>query len=179
MFLCAMTPLTESDMTNVSNPLSLNINSGAMYYINNGAKAWDDSGVISKFLANSANLTWNVDLYLDEDNGETGEPSETSNNLSSLHMYWGNGMFDNLRLFLIDLITGKNYTTIVSDESTQIINSNPQTENKHTLGYPNYYSNDTPYRYIIMDGNIEMRDTYISPNKTTISPGSWLDIKTH
>ncbi|MGD0822377.1 MAG: hypothetical protein ABSA71_16715 [Desulfomonilia bacterium] len=181
LFLCAMTPLTESDMSNVSNPLSLMINPDNIMDINNGAKAWDDSGVISKFLLNSINLTWNVDLYLDKSNGETIETQETSKHFSSLSLLWGNGMFDNLQFFLIDPITGKSYTTIVSGEDTQTTYSNPQAEITHTMAYPIDYTTslNNPYRYMIMDGNIEMRDTYRSPTTTIINAGSWVDIRTH
>jgi len=179
--LCAMRLLSESDLSNVNSPLSLKINSDNMMDINNGAKAWDDSGGISKFLLNSINLTWNVDLYLDKSNGETIETQETGKHFRSLSLFWGTGMFDNLQFFLIDPVTGKNYTTIVSGEDTQTIYSNPQAEYTHTIAYPNDYmiSSKNPYRYIIMDGNIEMRDTYISPTKTIINSGSWLDIRTH
>ena len=181
LFLCAMTPLTESDMSKVSNPLSLKINSDNMMDINNGAKAWDDSGGISKFLLNSINLTWNVDLYLDKSNGETIETQETGKHFRSLSLFWGTGMFDNLQFFLIDPVTGKNYTTIISGEDTQKTYSNPQVENTHSMAYPTDYTTslNNPYRYIIMDGNIEMRDTYRSPTTTIINAGSWVDIRTH
>jgi hypothetical protein len=176
MSVKAMTLLTENEMSNAGNPFSLNINPNNMMGINNGTKTQDDSGVTSKF-----SLTWNVYLDLDENNGETTKTQETSKSFSFLSLIWGKGNFANLQFFLIDPATGKSYTTMFSDEYTQTTYNNPQAENQntHTLGYPQYYSNDTPYRYIIMSGNIEMRDTFISPNKTAITPNSWLDIKAH
>ena len=179
--LCAMRLLSESDLSNVNNPLSLNINPNQTTGINKSARAGVDSGGISKFLLNSINRTWNVDLYLDRSNGETIEPQETRKHFSSLSLFWGKGMFDNLQFFLIDPVTGKNYTTIVSGEDSQIAYRNPQVVNTHTMEYPIDYtmSLNNPYRYIIMDGNIEMRDTYRSPATTIINSGSWVDIKTH
>ncbi len=97
LFLCAMTPLTESDMSNASTPFSLNIIIDNMMGINNGSKTWYDSGVFSKF-----NLSWNVDLYLDKSNGETIETQETSKDISDPLLCWGQGWFDNLQSFLQD-----------------------------------------------------------------------------
>jgi hypothetical protein len=179
--LCAMTPLTESDLSNVSNPLSLNTNSDYMMDINSDAKAWDDSDVISKFLLN-LNRKRNVGLYLDVNNGKTLELQETSKQFSFFSsLSWSNNdIFNKVQLFLVDPITGKNYNTIASSEDTHITYSNPQAENIHTITYPTYTdSSNSPYRYMIKSGNIDMRDTYINQTRTNINSGSWLDIRTH
>ncbi|MGO9144920.1 MAG: hypothetical protein ACLQDF_00995 [Desulfomonilia bacterium] len=178
--LCAMRLLSESDLSNVNNPFSLSINPNQTTGINKSARAGDDSGGISNYLLNSIDLTNNYDV-LYENRGETLEPRETRNLFFSLSLLWGNGMFNNLQFFLIDPATGKSYTTIIFGEDTQTTYSNPQAESTHTMAYPIDYtiSLNNPYRYIIMDGTIEMRDTYRSPTTTIINAGSWVDIKTH
>jgi hypothetical protein len=180
LFLCAMSLLSESDLSNVSNPPSLSINFNQRTGIHKSVRAVDDSGGVSNFLLNSIDLASNYDILF-ENHGETMELQETRNLFFSLSLLWGNGMFDSLQFFLIDPVTGKSYTTIISGEDNQTAYSNPQAELTHTMEYPTDYTINlnNPYRYIIMDGNIEMRDTYRSPATTVINAGSWVDIKTH
>jgi hypothetical protein len=188
-----MVPLTESDMSNASNPFSLNINIDNMMGLNNGSKTWDDSDVISKFLRNSINLSWNVDLYLDKSNGETIEPQETSKDFSDPLLCWGQGWFDNLQFFLWDFFSNQfpwinYYTTInaqvVTAEDINDVNYRwNQTTNTPTIQYSypfnDTYTSNSPYCYIIMSGNTEMRDTYIDNRNTTIQAGSYTNIRTH
>jgi len=178
--LCAMRLLSESDLSNVNNPLSLSINLNQTPGINKSARALDDSGGVSNFLLNSIDPVSNYDIQY-ENGVETIELQETRKHLSPLSLIWGNGMFKDLQFYLIDPVTGKSYTTIISGEDTQTTYSNPQVENTHTMAYPIDYTTNlnNSYRYIIMDGNIEMRDTYRSPTTTIINAGSWVDIKTH
>jgi hypothetical protein len=187
-FLCAMTPLTESDMSSASNPFSLNINIDKMKGINNGSKTWDDSGVISKF-----NLRWNVYLYLDDSNREAIETQETSKDFSDPLLCWGQGWFDNLKSYLRDLFSNpfalmNDYTKI----NAQVVNAEDinnvtyrwiLTGDNPSIPYAYPFnqtrSSNTPYSYIIMSGNTEMRDTYINNTSTTIPAGSYTNIRTH
>lgn len=194
LFLCAMTPLTESNMSNASNPFSLNTNIDNMMSINIGSKTWGDSSVISKFLLNSINLTWNVDLSLDESNGETIETQETSKDFSDPLLCWGQGWFDNLQSYILDLFNNplvliNYYTTpnsqVINAEGINDTNSSYrwiQTTNKPSISYAYPYDETriyAPCRYDIMDGNLELRDTYINNTITIIQSGSYTNIRTH
>jgi hypothetical protein len=161
----AMSPLTETDLSNVSNPPSLNTNYYNMRDVNH----------------DSYNLKWNVYLDLDESNGETPETQKTSKRISFLSLLWFKSLFDDLQFYLIDPATGRSYTTIINTEDTHGYYIRPQVTDTPTMVYPIDYSHSTNgyYNYDIISGNIEMRDTYINNRSTTIHSGSWVNIKTH
>jgi hypothetical protein len=213
----AMTPLTESDLSNVSNPLSLNINPDQIMKINNKTNVWDNSEGLNKSLPTSSGSMFHFDLNLFEDLDETEESYATNKQFSSFPWLGGNDDINNVQIFLINPVTGKDWTTlfsydasfnnyqifplsliiwkdyniIINDETINAggvnaegvnqTNSNSQASGSPSITHPNNdtQSSNSPYRYNIMSGNIDMRDTYIDNRSTTIQSGSWVDIKTH
>jgi hypothetical protein len=212
LFLCAMTPLKESDLSNISNPLSLSINPEQRIKINNKPNAWDDSDGLNQLLPTSSGLMLHFDINLFGDIDETAERYASNKPFSSFTLLWSNNdVFHKVQIFLIDPVTGKNYTTLFSDDDifnkyqifpinsitwknyTTIINAetvnaedtNEPNSNTQATGTPSIThsnidtsSSNSPYRYNIMSGNADMRDTYINKTNTTIQSGSWVDIKT-
>jgi len=174
----AMSPLSESDLSRINNPLSLNINPHSLVDDNNTSSV-DDNGIISKFLLNSIKLKGNDHVYLFKDNDDQ---QEISKRFSFFPLSVDKDDFRKVQFFFIDPATGKNYMAMINDDDTNDTYnnfSNIKVENTHTMAYPNDYTNSSnnPLTYTIMSGNIEMRKTYINQTKTTIQSGSWLDIK--
>ena len=212
----AMTLLTESDLSNVSNPLSLSINPDQIMKINNKTNAWDNSEGLNKSFPTSSGPMFHFDLNLFEDLDDT-EESYASKQFSSFPWLGGNNDINNVQIFLIDPVTGKDWTTlfsydapfnnyqifplnviiwkdyniIINDETINAggvnaegvneTNSNGQASSSPSITHSNNdtQSSNNPYRYNIMAGNTDMRDTYIDNRSTTIQSGSWIDIKTH
>jgi hypothetical protein len=181
--LYAMRSLSDSDLSNISNPLSLSINPNQAMNINDSKKTWSDSEGISKFLLYTINLKRNYDIYQNEVSGDTTETQATTR---QLYFFYASG-FNNdshisIQNFLIDQITLKDKTTIVSAEDITSPNNIKVThaESTHSLDYPNGLtkSSNSAYTYMIKSGDIDMRNTYINQTKSIINSGSWVDIKT-
>jgi hypothetical protein len=114
-----MSPLTETDLSNVSNPLSLSINPEQRIKINNIPNEWDDSDGFNQSSQTSSGLRLHFDITLFEDIDETPKRYATNNPFSSLTLLWSNNNVSNdIHIFLIDPITGKNYTALFSDDAT-------------------------------------------------------------
>ncbi len=88
--LCAMTPLTETDLSNVSNPLSLSINPDRIMEINNKTNLGDDSERFNKLLQTSLSSMIHFDMNLFEDLDETAERYATNKEFYSFPWLEGN-----------------------------------------------------------------------------------------
>jgi hypothetical protein len=208
----AMTPLTESDLSNVSNPLSLSINPEQRIKVNNQTNVWDNSDGLNQLLPTSSGLMIHFDMNLFEDLDTAVERYSPEKPFSSFTWLWDKkDAFNKVQIFLIDPVTGKNYTALFSDnvftikylivpadlitwknyititnaetvnaEETNGNNINTQATAAPSITYTNDDSRNStsPYRYYIMSGNTDMRDTYINKTNATIQSGSWVDIKT-
>ena len=202
----AMTPLTEDDLSVVSNPLSLTINLEQINMTNNKPYADDYFDGLNQLLLISSGLRFHFDIDLFEDPDETVE-RDAFNLFSSFSWLRANNTLNNVQIFLINPVTGKSYTTSFSEDSvpddiqTRWLNLitwkdyatiiNAEDANGHyidtkttltpSMVYPVDYKNTSndPYRYDIKSGNTDMRDTYINNRNTNIQSGSWVNIKTH
>jgi hypothetical protein len=119
LFLCAMTPLTESDLSNFSNPLSLSIHPERVLDINNNAMVWSDSENYSKLLSTLSGSLIHFDTNMSEGLDVTAE-GQTKNNKPFSSFPWlgvNNGFFNNVQLFLIDPVTGKRYYELSTNDS--------------------------------------------------------------
>jgi hypothetical protein len=99
-------------------------------------------------------------------------------------LFSDDAFFNKYQIFPVDLITWKNYTTIIKAETVNAEDLNGNNSNTQATDTPSitHSNNDTsssnsPYRYYIMSGNTDMRDTYINKTNATIQSGSWVDIK--
>ena len=198
----SMSPLTETDLSNVSTPPSISINPDQRIKINNKPNAWDDSDGLNQLSPTSSGLRFQFDINLFEDPDETVE-RYAFNLFSSFSWLKGNNTFNDVQIVIIDPATGKSYTELLTEDSisediqtasiywnfyTKIINaedanryySNPQVTGKPSMLYPidHTQSSNDPYTYVIKAGTIDMRDTYIDNKSTTIQSGSWVNIKT-
>ena len=177
--LFAMSTLSDSDLSNVSNPPSLSINPDQIMESDNDYLDAVDYSGISKFLLNSIKrgIVFNPEMH--EDKNKTRETQAMGTPL--FFVLWDHK--ENqiiIQNFLIDLITLKDITAMVSAEDITYNASATRAENTHSMTYPDgvINSSSSPSRYIIKSGNIEMRDTYINQTKSSIQPNSWVDIKT-
>ena len=176
--LFAMSTLSDSDLSNVSNPLSLSINPDQiMESDNDSLEAVDYSG-ISKFLLNSIKrgIVFNPDVH--DDKNKTRETQAMGTPL--FFVLWDHEESQiSIQNFLIDPITLKDNTAMVSAEDITYNVSATPAKNTHTLAYPDgvMNSSSSPGRYVIKSGNIEMRDTYINQTRSSIQSKSWVDIK--
>jgi hypothetical protein len=173
--LFAMSTLSDSDLSNVSNPLSLSINPDQIMEYK---EATDYSG-ISKFLLNTVKhgIVFNPDA--NEDNNKTWETYAMGAPL--FFVLWDNTQSRiSFKNFLIDPITLKDTTAMVSAEDFTNNVSATRAGNTHSMEYPDgaMNSSSSPSTYIIRSGNIEMRNTYINQTRSNIQPNSWVDIKT-
>ena len=198
----AMTPLTEDDLSVVSNPLSLTINLEQINMTSNKPYADDYFDGLNQLSPISSGLRFHFDINLFEDPDETVE-RYAFNLFSSFSWLKGNNTFNDVQIVIIDPATGKSYTELLTEDSisediqtasiywnfyTKIINaedanryySNPQVTGKPSMLYPidHTQSSNDPYTYVIKAGTIDMRDTYIDNKSTTIQSGSWVNIKT-
>ncbi len=112
LLLCAMTPLTETDLSNVSNPLSLSILPDHIMEINNKTITRNDSEGLNKLLPTSSGLMLHFDMNLFEDLDVTAERYATNKPFFSFPWFGGNNdILNNVQIFLIDPVTGKDWTT--------------------------------------------------------------------
>ncbi len=173
-----MSTLSDSDLSDISNPLSLSINSEKiMESGNDSLEAVDYSG-ISKFLLNTIKrgIVFNPDIP--EDNNKIWETQEKDTPL--FFVLWDSKESQIIiKNFLIDPITLKDTTATEYNEVIYINVRSTQAENTHSIEYPHgaINSSNTPSTYTITSGNTEMRDTYINQTRSTIQPDSWVDIK--
>ncbi len=128
--LCAMTPLTESDLSNVSNPLSLSINIEQIIKTTNKPNSSDSSESLSQLLPTSSGLMLHFDVNLFEDPDETAERYATNKQFSSFPWLGGNNnILNNVQIFMIDPATGKDWTTLFYEDAIfnqyQIFSINP------------------------------------------------------
>jgi hypothetical protein len=201
----SMSPLTETDLSNVSNPLSISINPDQRIKINNKPNEWDDSEGLNQLSLTSSGLRFHFDINLFEDPDETIE-GYAYNLFSSFSWLRVNNTLNNVQIFIIDPVTGESYitslyedpfpnnirilsnvlniwedkTTGINAEDANRYYSNSQATGKPSMLYPidRTQSSNDPYSYVIKSGNIDMRDTYINSRSTTIQSGSWVNIKT-
>jgi hypothetical protein len=178
--LLAMRSLSDSDLSNIHNPLSLSINPEQAMEINESTVTWSASGSISNILLNSINLKSSFNIYLNEDGGDATEMQAPTGRFHFIYVSWrNNDNYANIHDFLID---PKDKTTIASAEDNTGPNYIKVTpvQAMYSIEYPNGLtaSSNSAYRYIIKSGDIEMRDTYINETKSAINSGSWVDIKT-
>jgi hypothetical protein len=177
--LFAMSTLSDSDLSNVSNPLSLSINPDQIMESDNTSLEAADYSGISKFLLNTIKqgIVLNPDAH--EDNNKTWETYAMGAPL--FFVLWDHKESQIIiKNFLIDPITLKDTTAMVSAEDITNNVSVPRVGNTHTMVYPDgaMNSSSSPSTYIIRSGNTEMRDTYINQTRSNIQPNSWVDIKT-
>ncbi len=174
-----MSTLSDSDLSDVSNPLSLSINPDQIMESDTTyLEALDYSG-ISKFLFNTIKrgIVFNPDTH--EDNNRIWETQEMDTPL--FFALWDNNDSQIIiKNFLIDPITLKDITATDYDEVIYINVRSPQAGNTYSIEYPHGAINNsnTSGTYTITSGNIEMRDTFINQTRSTIQPNSWVDIKT-
>jgi hypothetical protein len=181
--LWAMRPLSDFDLSNINNPLSLSINPDQAITINDNSIIWNDSDGISKFLLNSINLERSSYIYLNETGSETIETQTTTSRFHFLYVSWpNNDNFLSIQTFLIDPITLKDKTVLASAEDNIGFNNIKMfpVRTTHGMEYPDSLStsSNSSYNYIIKSGDIEMRNTYINQTQSIINSGSWVDIKT-
>ena len=201
----SMSPLTETDLSNVSTPLSININPDQRIKINNKPDAWDDSDGLNQLSPISSGLRFHFDINLFEDPDETVE-RYAYNIISPFSWLRVNNNLNNVQIFLIDPVTGKNYTTLFENANsnniqipsinlltwkyyTTTINAEDatgyyiytKTTKTPSMVYPVDYKNTSndPYIYDVKSGNTDIRSTYINNWNTTIHSGSMIDINTH
>ena len=115
-----MTPLTESDLSNVSYPFSFTINPNVVIIgINDDTAALINSYDISEFLLNSINLTINFDIPLNKNSSEPIETQLINQFIYDFSLWVKNISYLNDKKFhtlIFDPITGKDNTTIISAE---------------------------------------------------------------
>jgi hypothetical protein len=115
----AMTPLTESDLSNVSNPLSLSINPEQRINVNNQTNVWDTSDGFNQLLPIPSGLMIHFDLNLFEGPGAAEEKDTPDKLFSSFSWLWGKkDVLNKVHIFLIDPVTGKNITSSFSDNAS-------------------------------------------------------------
>jgi hypothetical protein len=177
-----MKPLSDFDLSNINNPLSLSIDADQAMNIENSTVTWTDLDGISNFLLNSINREGHFKIYPNENGEDVTEARATANQLFLFYvLWWNNDTGISMENFLIDRITLKDKTATVSAED--ISGSKAKVipvETTHSLYYPNgnNSSSNDAYTYIIKSGDIQMRNTYINNTNRTIQSGSWVDIKT-
>ena len=181
----AMTPLTESDLSNVSYPFSFTINPNVVIIgINDDTAALINSYDISEFLLNSINLTINFDIPLNKNSSEPIETQLINQFIYDFSLWVKNISYLNDKKFhtlIFDPITGKDNTTIISAEDANNTNSsnNIPVDTNHSIPYSDGFTNssNTLPIYIMRFDNIDMRNCFINQTSTNIHPGSWGDIK--
>ena len=163
LFLCAMTPLTETDLSNVSNPLSLSIHPDHIMEINNKTQTWDDSEGHNKLLSTLSGSMIHFDMNLFDDLDVTAERYATNKPFFSFPWFGGNNdILNNVKIFLIDPVTGKNYTELFSEDAVfnkiQILSIN-------SITWKNYST-------IINDETVNAEDTNetYSNSQATVTP---------
>jgi hypothetical protein len=174
LVLWAMKPISDSDLSNVNSPASLNVYPGQINEMNNN----NNSRSYAEDL-NYDDLKIRFDLHLFED------VNDNTPNIFSHFLYIStknDQSNQNVKIFLIDPITLQDETSLIlaedSFDSYKLRYIQPDIT--HSISYPlgNTSSSNTPYEYTIRSGNIDMRNTYINNTNTSIMPRSWVDIKT-
>lgn len=176
----AMTPLTDLDLGNVNNPLSLSINPVQVTDINNETMDWDD-GDMSRFLLFAIKRWSKARLQLPDSAVEAAEESEAFNRFSFFYVSSGNRNDDkSIKNFLIDPITLKDAYTIGSsadDHNQYTISDKPTRSFVYPTGLSTS-SNSPVIVHVKPDGNTLLRTYYTNDTNSTIRPNSWVDIKT-
>ena len=173
-----MTPIMDSDLSDVNSPTSLTINPYQMKG-NISTMVWDDSDAISKFLLNSIIIRRYFDIQLDEYSGSAIETGTIAKHIPFSFDSPGNNM--DVQIFMIDPITGKNYTTIDATADTynrNYMNSDYQDKMEHYLTYHRGYTS-SPNSPIYINLESGMRDYYTGPSEFNVPKNSWMDIKVH
>ncbi len=173
-----MNTLSDSDLSDISNPLSLSINSEKITESGNDSLEAVDYSGISKFLLNTIKrgIVFNPDIP--EDTTKLWETQEKDTPLFFVLLDSKESQII-IKNFLIDPITLKDTTATDYNEVIHIDIRSTQAENTHSIEYPRgaINSSNTSSTYTITSGNTEMRNTYINQTRTTIQPDSWVDIK--
>ena len=174
-----MTPIMDSDLSDVNSPTSLTINPDQVVDIKNFTRAWGDYDVISKFLLNSIIIRKYFDIQLDEYSGSAIETDTIAKHIPFSFDSRSNNM--DAQIFMIDPITGKNYTTI--DANADAYNRNYMNRDyldkmEHYLTYHRgYTSNPNSPIYIKLESG--MRDYYTGPTEFSVPKNSWMDVNVH
>jgi hypothetical protein len=178
--ISAMSTLSDSDLSNVSNPLSLSINPDQITEPDNTyLEAVDYSG-ISKFLLNTIKHGIVFNPVAHEDNNKIWETNAMGVPPFFFVLWDQKDSQIIIKNFLIDPITLKDTTAKVSAEDNIYNVTATPAGNTRTMYYPDgaVNSSSNSSTYTIRSGNTEMRDTYINQTRSTIQPNSWVDIKT-
>lgn len=178
-----MTPIMDSDLSDVNSPTSLTINPDQIVDIKNFTRAWGDYDVISKFLLNSINITRYFDIQLNEYSDVAIETGTLAKHLPFSFVSWGSNNSTNtdVQIFMIDPITGKNYTTIntnVNAYDHYHIISDLLERMYHNLTYSKGYTS-SPNSPIYVNLKSGMRDYYTGPTSFSIPNNSWMDVNVH
>ena len=174
-----MTPIMDSDLSDVNSPTSLTINPDQIVDIKNFTRAWGDYDVISKFLLNSIIIRKYFDIQLDEYSGSAIETDTIAKHIPFSFDSRSNNM--DAQIFMIDPITGKNYTTIntnVNAYDHYHIISDLLERMYHNLTYSKGYTS-SPNSPIYINLDSGMRDYYTGPTEFSVPKNSWMDIKVH
>jgi hypothetical protein len=174
----AMTPLTESDLSNFSYPFNFTINPNVVIVgINDEDIATlinlINSYNISEFLQNSINLTINSGIPLNKNSSEPIETPLITQFMYDLSLWLKNISSLNDRKFhtlIFDPITGKDNTTIISVEDANATNcsSNIPVDTNYSIPYSDRLmsSSNTLLAYIMRFDNIDMRNCFIDQPST-------------
>jgi hypothetical protein len=174
-----MTPIMDSDLSDVNSPTSLTINPDQIVDIKNFTRAWGDYDVISKFLLNSIIIRKYFDIQLDEYSGSAIETDTIAKHIPFSFDSRSNNM--DAQIFMIDPITGKNYTTIDANADAynrNYMNSDYLDKMEHYLTYHRGYTS-SPNSPIYIKLESGMRDYYTGPTEFSVPKNSWMDIKVH
>jgi hypothetical protein len=140
---------------------------------------WDDSDAISKFLLNSIIIRRYFDIQLDEYSGDAIETGTIAKH--SPFSFDSQGNKTGVQIFMIDPITGKNYTEIDTTGDAynrNYMNSDYLDKMEHYLTYHRGYTS-SPNSPIYINLESGMRDYYTGPSEFSIPKNSWMDVKVH
>jgi len=202
----AMSPLSEDDLSTFNNPISLSINPERIVRENQKINMVDKSELFYHIYINLIrnDHLFNINLFDDQTDTEERFNSNIPDYFYGSGRY--NNVFNNVQIFIIDPLTGKDYTTLSLEDTSSIknqipsfnlntwkdfstivnaedVNGNYNNTQSVTpnLEYQDDYNRtyDGAYIYKIMSGNTEMKDTYIDNRDSIIKSGSWVNIKIH
>lgn len=162
-----MSTLSDSNLSDISNPLSLSVNPDQIMESDNSVLEAVDFSGISKFLFNTIKRGIVFDPVAHEDSNKIWETNAMG--VPLFFVQWDNKESQIIiKNFLIDPIALKDTTAKVSAEGTIYNLSATPVGNTRTLYFPDgaVNSSNSSSTYTIRSGNTEMRDTYINQRRS-------------
>lgn len=186
--LWAMSPLSDSDLSDVNNQASLGINHHVMKGTGIGTMVYGDHDGSSTFWQISIDHPSNFDIHIDAE-GVASE--ETTANPSLFSFSSGSqgveGSYIDIRKHPFVPITMADLTKLdddLDDHAPRYTISDTTVKMTQSIAYPKGFTgsaneNDPVVVDLKPDGHTQLRIYYTGEANFSIKPNSWVDVRTH